>query len=100
MTGVTGLAELVGAADHLRPTYIGEGLEALFETHSVPEQDGDGWTSAGWHAACPDGRLQVDGEGSGSDWWRVVAAAAWAWLDQTSEPVSIEGVQPPRRQVS
>ena len=97
MTGVTGLAELVAAPERLRPTYVGQSLDSLFDAHEAPEQAHDSWTVGGWRASTPDGRLRVEGEGSGSAWWQAVAAAGWAYLDQTSETVSIEGLEPPRR---
>jgi glycerol 3-phosphatase-2 len=97
MTGVTGLAELVAAPERLRPTYVGQGLDSMFDAHEVPEQAHDSWTVGGWRASVTDGRLRVEGEGARSTWWQVVAAAGWAYLDQTGEAVSIEGLQPPRR---
>jgi hypothetical protein len=41
-------------------------------------------------------RLEVSGQGSLADWWRVVAAAAWVHLDAAGQPVATDGVQPPR----
>jgi len=96
MTGVTGLAELVAAPEKLRPTYVGRDLDALFDLHEAPEQDGDSWTVGGWRASTSDGRLSIEGDGAGSAWWQVVAAAGWDHLDQTGDAVSIEGVEPPR----
>ena len=29
------------------------------------------------------------------DWWRAAACAAWAHLDTSGEPASLDGVQPP-----
>jgi glycerol 3-phosphatase-2 len=97
MTGVTGLAELVGAPEELRPTYVGQDLDALFDVHEAPELDGDSWTVGGWRALVREGRLSVDGEGHASTWWQVVAAAGWAWLDQTGDAVVTDGVEPPQR---
>lgn len=96
MTGVTGLAELVAAPEKLRPTYVGRDLDSLFDAHEAPQQEEDSWTVGGWRASADDGRLRVEGEGAGSAWWQAVAAAGWAYLDQTGEAVSIEGVEPPR----
>ncbi len=97
MTGVTGLAELVGAPDELRPSYVGQDLDALFETHEAPERDGDSWTVGGWTARAPDGRLVLEGDGGASAWWQAVAAAGWAWLDRTGDAVATDGVEPPQR---
>jgi hypothetical protein len=41
------------------------------------------------------GRLQVGGTGEPADWWRVVAVAAWRRLDDTGEPASTDGLEPP-----
>jgi HAD superfamily hydrolase (TIGR01450 family) len=97
MTGVTALADLVAARDRQRPTYVGEGLDSLFEAHRVPQRERDSWTAGGWRASTADGRLRVEGDGSGSAWWQVVASAGWAHLDQTGEAVSVEGLEPPKR---
>lgn len=108
MTGVTGLVELVAARPEVRPTYIGAGLEALGECHAIPTGDpgdgqhGDGrhgepggWRLGGWRAAVSSGRLDVTGSGSVSDFWRVVATAAWTHLDTAGEPADVSGVQVP-----
>ena len=97
MTGVTGLDELVAATERQRPTYVGQGLDSLFDAHEAPQQEHGSWAVGGWRASTTDGRLRVEGEGSGSAWWQVVAAAGWAYLDQTGEAVSVEGLEPPRR---
>ncbi|MER6941980.1 HAD family hydrolase, partial [Nocardioides sp. NPDC000441] len=43
----------------------------------------------GWTAEVRDGELQVTGEGSPDDWWRVAAASAWAHLDATGSVATI-----------
>jgi hypothetical protein len=97
MTGVTGLAELVAAPPELRPSYVGRDLDSLFDRHEAPEQEQDSWSVGGWRASTPDGRLSVKGEGSAAAWWQVVATAGWAWLDQTGDAATIDGVEPPER---
>ena len=41
-------------------------------------------------------RLDVQGSGTVDDWWRAVAAAAWAHADDTGEHVDPDGLEPPR----
>jgi glycerol 3-phosphatase-2 len=96
LTGVTGLKELVGASKDQRPTYIGRDLGALAQPQAAPEVDDDGVALGGWTASAVDGRLQVEGEGSPDDWWRVVAVAAWRHLDDTGQPVETGDVQVPQ----
>lgn len=94
LTGVTGLAELVAAAPGLRPTYLAPDLAGLLTAHSAPVEQ-DGWRAGGWCARVEGGRLLVDGTGEAADWWRAVAAAAWAELDTAGEPVDVSGLEPP-----
>ena len=96
MTGVTGPAELVGAASGTRPTYVAADLSGLLEAQPEVERDGDGWTCGGWTGSVGDGRLTVEGDGSASDWWRTVAATGWAWLDEHGEPADASGLDAPR----
>lgn len=95
MTGVTGLAELVAATPEERPTYVAADLAGLLEAQAAPEADGDGPALGGWRASVDSGRLVVSGEGSASDWWRVVATAAWQHLDDSGDVVDVEGVRAP-----
>jgi len=89
MTGVTGISELVAArADH-RPTYLSADLSGLLTPHPAPVSRRDGWSVGGWEAAVHDGRLTASGAGSVDDWWRAVAAAAWAHLDATGTVADI-----------
>ncbi|MET0525518.1 MAG: HAD-IIA family hydrolase [Nocardioides sp.] len=95
LTGVTGLVDLAAAGPRLRPTYLSADLAGLFEAHTAPEQDGDGWTSGGWRATVADGRLEVSGDGDPDDWWRAVASAAWDHLDRGGEPADVTGLAAP-----
>ena len=95
MTGVTGLAELVAATPGERPTYVAADLAGLLEAHAAPEADGDDPALGGWRAGVDSGRLVVSGEGDASDWWRVVATAAWQHLDDSGDVVDVEGVRAP-----
>jgi HAD superfamily hydrolase (TIGR01450 family) len=95
LTGVSGLADLVGAREELRPTYLAPTLAGLFEAHGVPERDGDRAVLGGWTAEVRDGSLRVEGDGEPGDWWRVAVTAAWWHLDDTGEAADTDGVTPP-----
>jgi len=96
LTGVTGLDELVAASPAERPTYLSADLAGLWSPHPEVEVDGDTASAGGWTAACTDGRLRLEGVGDADDWWRAVAAAAWAYADRTGQHVATDGVEPPR----
>ena len=95
MTGVTGLPELVAAPPRLRPSYISPDLEGLFHTHDVPAQAEGRTRLGGWVATVEDGTLLVEGEGSTTDWWRVVATSSWDAFDTSGSVVDVTQVQPP-----
>ncbi len=100
MTGVTGLPELVSAAVGSRPTYVSSDLAGLLTTHSSPVAEAGGWELAGWRAELDGAELVVTGEGDQDDWWRVVAVAAWAYLDETGGAADTGRLTPPERQES
>jgi hypothetical protein len=95
MTGVTHLAELVAATPALRPTYVAADMEGLFEPHLIPAVSDGVAALGGWTARVAEGRLQVDGAGDTSDFWRVAAVAGWRHLDASGEVASVEGVSVP-----
>ena len=95
LTGVSGLTELAAADRAHRPTYLSPGLEGLLGPHPVPEPAGGGFRAGGWTAVAEGGRLQVSGSGEPADWWRVVAASCWDWLDRRGTPVDVTGLDPP-----
>ncbi|HJQ04161.1 MAG TPA: HAD-IIA family hydrolase [Nocardioides sp.] len=92
LTGVTGLEELVAARSDERPAYLARDLEGLVATHPEVRPSGGSWTTGGWTGSTEAGRLRVDGNGSGDDWWRVAAAASWAHLDRTGDVVDVAGL--------
>ena len=96
MTGVTGASELVAAAAGTRPTYVAADLAGLLEPQPGVEREDDAWSCGGWRGAVSDGRLAVEGDGSVSDWWRVVAATGWSWLDEHDEAADVSGLDVPR----
>jgi hypothetical protein len=97
LTGVTGLPELVTATAPERPTYVAPDLAGLLVAHAAPMLTDGGWLLGGWRSAVVDGGLRVTGDGPVEDWWRVVAAAAWAHLDGAGVPVHLSGVDVPSR---
>ena len=97
MTGVTDLEQLVAVPAGHRPTYVAPDLGGLLEAHPAPTSTDDGVELGGWRVSIGDGHVKVDGDGSTGDWWRALAAAAWARLDQDHEPVDTADLEPPRR---
>ena len=95
MTGVTGLAELVGAPAEQRPTYVAPDLGGLARQHDEPAQSNGLVTCGGWQAAVVDGALRVDGTGAPDAWWQVAATAGWAHLDTTGTAADVSAVLPP-----
>lgn len=95
MTGVTGLPELVAAPPSSRPDFIAPDLAGLFEPHPVPEHDGDCVRLGGWQARISAESLEITGEGEPRDWWRVVATASWARLDESGSVVDVTHLRPP-----
>jgi glycerol 3-phosphatase-2 len=95
MTGVTGLSELVAARVGERPTYVSADLAGLSTAHQAPEVTEGEVSLGGWTARVNGGALDLIGEGEASDWWRVVAVAAWGHLDMTGSPVGTDGVAVP-----
>jgi glycerol 3-phosphatase-2 len=83
LSGVTTAAELVGAPDRLRPSYIAADAGGLLEPHPEPQHRSDQevvcgpWqvrqTDAGWQLAC-SGEASTDDE---LDALRAVCTAVW-----------------------
>ena len=78
----------------MRPTYVGHDLAALNEPHPAPDDSAESGLG-GWTAQVRAGRLEIDGDGSAGDWWRLAAVAGWRHLDETGTVVDVEGLQPP-----
>lgn len=90
LTGVTDLAGLVAARPQERPTYLARDLAGLLKPQPAPVSDGDGWRVGGWIATVHDRRLLVEGDGSGDDWWRAAACAAWTHVDTAGEVPEVD----------
>lgn len=95
MTGVTGVEELVSAAERLRPSYVSADLAGLGTAHPTPTCSEGHWRSGGFTAGVAEGRLTVTGDGDTDDWWRVVACAGWHHLDTTGDVAAVDGLRPP-----
>jgi HAD superfamily hydrolase (TIGR01450 family) len=95
MTGVTGLAELVAVPSGRRPTYVAADLAGLLEAQPTPGMSDGAAELGGWRARVESGSLGVEGNGSADDWWRAVAAIAWAHLDSSGEVADTGGLEPP-----
>ena len=95
LTGVTVLADVVEADPDQRPTWIGTDLRSLGRPGRVAAERGDRWEADAWSASIADGRLAVEGSGDSDGWWAVVAAAAWAYRDETGRTVDVAGLSAP-----
>jgi hypothetical protein len=96
LTGVTGLAELASAPERLRPTYLSPDLGGLLVPHPQPQIDGRVATLGGWRGAVGHrGHLEVTGDGTTEDWWRVAVTAAWLHADETGSPAATDHVTVP-----
>lgn len=95
LTGVTWLSELAEAPPERRPTYISPTLEGLFEPHPVPSDEGAATVLGGWTGSVVEGRLEVTGEGTDADWWRVAASTCWRHLDESGTPAEVDDTTPP-----
>ncbi|HWM74051.1 MAG TPA: HAD-IIA family hydrolase [Nocardioides sp.] len=95
LTGVTRLAELVAADRRERPTYLSATLDGLLVPHEAPAAVDGGHAAGGWRARVADGSLVVEGAGSVDDWWRAVAAAAWAHRDRAEVVAEVDGLVVP-----
>ena len=85
MTGVTTIEDLADLEAERRPTYIGADLSALL---SPPARAG------AWEAGVAEGTLTVRGSGDLHGWWAAVAAALWAYRDDTGEAAATAGAAP------
>ena len=95
LTGVTRLGELVAAAPAERPTYLAADLSGLLEPHEAPQAVDGGYAAGGWRAGVSNGRLTLSGSGSVDNWWRAVAAVAWAHRDRSGAVVAVDDLAPP-----
>ena len=87
MTGVTGVSELVLADSRHRPTYISADLSGLCDAQPVSELRDGHLSLGGWRSTVTGDHLDLDGDGSVDDWWRLVATTSWTHLDATGRPV-------------
>ncbi|TIC79166.1 HAD-IIA family hydrolase [Nocardioides sp. GY 10113] len=104
LTGVSGIADLVAAPPHCRPTYLASDLAGLSVPHPDPRsyagETGPEWVVGAWSARVADGRLTVEADGAPGDTddaWRAAVAAAWDHLDRTGDVADIAGLSLPRR---
>ncbi len=99
MTGVSSLGDLLAAETDERPTWVGHDLTALGRPGLQATADGAWWSAGAWRARVDEGRLEVEGEGTGPEerdaWWTVVAAAGWDHLDRSGGAADPAGVTEP-----
>ena len=96
LTGVTGLAELVGARPRTSDRrYLSPDLEGLFEAHATSHPDDQGARLGGWTATVDDGVLVVRGEGDPPTGGGSSPSRAGPHLDATGSVVDVAALEPP-----
>lgn len=97
LTGVDSAADVLRAAAHARPDYLGADVQALWQPHPLPQQSPDGsWLCRGAVARCQGSTVRVQ-RGSSAvditevgrislDELRAAAAAAWHESDRCGRP--------------
>ena len=90
LTGVSSARDAVLAAPFERPTFIGETIAALGQSHPRAERHGDWWQVGQATAKAVKGELTVAGPG-GIDAIRAACAAAWAAADE-GDQVHVESL--------
>jgi glycerol 3-phosphatase-2 len=77
LTGVSGVADVLGARQGERPDFLGRDLTALYEAHPVAVGNEGALTVGGWSATLEEEHLVVHGAGDPVDALRAAAAMAW-----------------------
>lgn len=80
LTGVSTAQDVLRAAPHERPSFLGQDLRALLEPHPEPVRDGDTWACGQARVRAAEGELRVL-SGAGIDVVRAACAAAWVAAD-------------------
>ena len=91
-SGVTDEADVVLAANELRPTYIADDLGGLHHPHPETERTPDGWRCGTSTATVSDGALQVTIDGPPAhrlDVVRAACAAAWTYGARRLDPSAV-----------
>ncbi|OWV07127.1 HAD family hydrolase [Micromonospora wenchangensis] len=76
LTGVSDVAELLGAPEQRRPTHVAADLAGLFDPTAVVRVPGTP-QAGGWSAAAVDGAVELRGAGRPLDAVAVLCAVAW-----------------------
>ncbi|WP_062466205.1 HAD-IIA family hydrolase [Demequina maris] len=88
LTGVSTARDAILAIPEERPSFIGEDLSTLAETHPYPRLAENWWHVRDARARVTEGRLVADG-GTPMDRLRAACAAAWDAAD-AGHPVDVE----------
>ena len=79
LTGVTGPAEVVDAAEPLRPSYLSDTLaHGLLAPHPAVQEETGQWRCGGWVVRTGADGWELDGEGDPVDGLRALCAASWS----------------------
>lgn len=93
LTGVSDVAELLGAPEQRRPTHVAADLAGLFDPTAVVRVPGAPQVG-GWSAAAVDGAVELRGAGRPLDAVAVLCAVAWeAGTGADVRPASPEAEQ-------
>ncbi|GII96580.1 HAD-IIA family hydrolase [Sinosporangium siamense] len=91
LTGVAQPLDILTAAPHHRPTYIGADLSVLHHPYPDVTAHGDTWTCRTWTATWSESGLSLNGHGDPVDALRAAAAATWhAAGDGRADPATLK----------
>jgi hypothetical protein len=91
-SGVTDEADVVLAADELRPTHIADDLGGLHHPHPETQPTADGWRCGSATATVSDGAILVGVDGPQAhrlDVVRAACAAAWTYGVRRLDPSAV-----------
>ena len=98
LTGVATLAELLGAAPKLRPTYLGSDLRSLLRAAPAVSVTEGSAECGGWTCSAHDGVLSWSGGSSedddGLDAFRAGVSLRWSLIDAGQKPAGVSGEIP------
>jgi HAD superfamily hydrolase (TIGR01450 family) len=94
-TGVTRPRDVLFAAAHLRPTYLGTDLSAMLVAHRGVASTATGWACGAWHVARTGDTVILSrddsDDGDGWDGLRALAVASWQVRDSDEESEATSG---------
>ncbi|MBN1170855.1 MAG: HAD-IIA family hydrolase [Micromonosporaceae bacterium] len=90
LTGVSRPVDALLAPPGLRPTYVAEGLDGLFEVRPEATRPISDASVGGWAARVDDRSLVLEGQGTPIDALRALCGCAWAaWDERGLKPAAV-----------